>query len=189
MPSHLLGFGRFEDTAQQERAGDGATLGPAGPVRASEASGDAGCVSGPTEAHRPAGSDLAGTGLSSLVRAELRSLPIQHLPALTPTTLLLSASGRKLAFTSSRAWYRRLLGDKLPCFVGGEYTLMALAAQNDRFWPDDLAAAIERKKRQPRWRLGRDVAIGPAFNLEPLAWTVGETLDRVGAKLVGLKVG
>lgn len=186
MPSHLDGFGRFGQEAAQELG----PRGPAGAVRASEALDGAGCVLGPTEAHRVAGGDGAPhPGLSSLVRAELRSLPIKHLPALTPTTLLLSASGCKFAFTSSRAWYRRLLGDKLPCFVGGEYTLMALAAQNDRFWPDDLAAAIERKKRQPRWRLGRDVAIGPVFNLEPLTWSVGETLDRVGAKLVGLKVG
>lgn len=143
---------------------------------------------------------VPGVQLSSdAMQREILAIKVLAFPKLGAGTLFLSVggmndgglngSGKELCmFTNSRQRYEWARENKIPAFVGGEYTLIAYAAQNDRLWPADFRRFVQRKKTQPGWRLTHGGAVGKVKRLDELRWTLGELLRRIHASLVAVEM-
>lgn len=125
---------------------------------------------------------------SGVPGADVRQCPAALFPKMGASTLRVRIGNEEVAFTTSRKGFAQAKSEKLAVFVGGELIALAHAAQNDRVWPNDFRIFIKRKKRSPSWRLTPQQAFGCYVNAEPLTWTIGEMLDRIGATLTQCEV-
>lgn len=91
--------------------------------------------------------------------------------------------------TNSREAYAQARASRVPVFVAGELKAMAVAAHHDRVGQRDLARWLERKRRDPGWRLGLRVALGD-YRAEAtrVPTELGEVLSAVGAELLRAEV-
>ena len=139
--------------------------------------------------------ELAEAVGPSLAVREVRSFAAALFPELGPTTLRLAFGvpyDRSLLFvvTSSRHEYTRAREAGTPAFVMSDLVAFALAAQNHRMPPPELARVLDRKRHSPAWILSPEVAFGgmPLCNAAPLSCTLGDAFDLMGARLVGVEV-
>lgn len=127
--------------------------------------------------------------LNPVAQAELLALQVSAFPKQGSGTLYLEVlrkDGELCLFTNSRKRYEWAREKGVSAFVGGEYTLIAFASQNDRLWALDFRRFVARKKVTPGWRLTRFEAVGKVYGLSELSWTIGELLARLEARLVAV---
>ncbi len=98
--------------------------------------------------------------------------------------------GTRFVVTNSRAAHRVARESRTPVLLGGEWYVLAHAAQNDRFLPLQFRAMLARKVDAAEWRLTHAGAFGgmPPENGDDLVWTCGEVFERVDATLVDVEV-
>lgn len=130
-------------------------------------------------------------GAQSLAVSEVLTLRPALLSVMPlPSTVLCArdedAGGGLVVLTTSRQAYEAARERRLPVFVGGEIGELALAAENDRAYPPQLAAWCARKLEDPGWRLNRAVALGamPTAGLPLAEWTLEQVAGRVGLRVL-----
>ncbi len=144
-------------------------LGPPKPESAGE-------LAGPAEGGGPVQRGLVAV-------AEVRAFEIAHLVRLGAISLHCAFEGARFLITTSRDAYARAREKNIPTFVGGELLAIAHAAQNDRMFAIHFRDVLRRKTENDSWRLTPRQALGIIFDAEPLTWSAGQVLDRVGAQL------
>jgi len=112
-----------------------------------------------------------------------------RLPA--ATSLRCAAGDVEFVITTSKAAYVAAREAGVPVFVGGELLALAHAAHNDRMWPADMRAALQRKRASNAWRLTPAHAFAgmPIANADPLAHaTFGDVFERLDVRLLEVEV-
>lgn len=128
----------------------------------------------------------SGIAIRELLGFEVRHIP--HFPRATTLHLVTLKPERPFMVTTHRVTYDKCRQDGNIIFAGGELVLIATAAQNDRFFADQLHSVLDAKERRPSARITHNLALGPIYDAVPLSWTLEEVLTRVGARLLAVRV-
>lgn len=107
------------------------------------------------------------------------------------TTLRCQVFGVDFVVTTSRKAYEQARADRIAAFTGAELDALAYAAAEERAWPATLYGWVERKRREPSWRLTKTEACGDYHPPRHMAskhanWTIGRVFARLGVSLLGV---
>lgn len=140
---------------------------------------------------------LAARELLAWPAANLAGLPVPftlHLERRPPAAAqqAYGAVAQPFVVTSSRIAYARAQASSVPAFVVRELEAMALAAELERAYPRDLDQWLAQKRSVSGWCVTHEVT--GALEVRGVTaemrstWTLGRTLDELGAELVSVEL-